>query len=82
MQRFIVDLKTFLGLSVPKQYCSTVKSNYLTGLWVRFKDQKIPTLHDPNDVLYDYFITTFHIKLNFKFIGFFHFKKLYMKNRI
>ena len=43
VQRFRVDLKAFLGLSMPNQYCPAIKSKCLAGLWVRFYGQKHQT---------------------------------------
>jgi len=51
---FRVDLKTFLGLAMPNQYCPTVEKEYKAGFWVIFLGQKPLTSTIPNN----YIVTT------------------------
>ena len=43
MQRFTVDLKTFLGLAMPNQCSMLSESKYLGGIF----GQETPNLNDP-----------------------------------
>ena len=47
MQRFRVDLKTFLGLAMPNQCCHAVKKKCLADLLVEYFGKKPQTLTIP-----------------------------------
>jgi len=47
MQRFRVDLKTFLGLAMPNQYCHGAETKYLADFIVGFLGKKPQTLLIP-----------------------------------
>ena len=47
MQRFIVDLKTFLSLAIPKQCCHAVKKLILGWFVGGIFGQETPNLIDP-----------------------------------
>ena len=47
MQRFRVNLKTFLGLAMPNQYSQTVRKQISSWFWGDNFGPKSPYLHDP-----------------------------------
>ena len=47
MQRFTVDLKKFLGLAVPNQYCPAVTKQIFGWLWSKILGPETSNLHDP-----------------------------------
>ena len=47
VEGFMVDLKTFLGFSMPNQSCLGITKKILSWLWVDIFGQEIPNLHDP-----------------------------------
>ena len=47
MQRFRVDLKTSLGLAMPKQYSQTVRKQKSSWFWDDNFGPKCLNLHDP-----------------------------------
>ena len=49
MQRFRVDLKTFLGLAMPSQCCHAV-TKWIFGWFVGGFGQEMPNLNDPYDI--------------------------------
>ena len=59
MQRFRVDLKTFLGLAIPNHCSHAVKNIYLAGLYVGFLSKKPPNLNDPYTIRGVFFMMTY-----------------------
>ena len=62
MEGLFGDLKTFLSLAMPNQYCQKLNIKLVLGDTL---GQEIPNLHEPysTTVLYDYFlITQFFLK--------------------
>ena len=47
MQRFRVDMKTFLGLAMPNQYCHVVRKLILGWFVGEVFGQETPNLNDP-----------------------------------
>ena len=54
MEGLRVDLKTFLCLAMPNQYCQTIKKEYEAGFWVIYLGWKLQTSMIPNIQLLPY----------------------------
>ena len=57
MQRFRVDLKTFLGLAMPNQYSQTVRKQISNWFWGDNFGPKSPNFHDP----YTYIVLLYYM---------------------
>jgi len=55
----MVDLKPFLDLGIPNQFCLDVTRQILSWFWGDILGQEIPNLHDPyiysTIILYNFF---------------------------
>jgi len=51
MQRFRVDLKTFLGLAMPNQWCHAVRKEIFDGFLGGIFGQETPNLIDPYHIV-------------------------------
>ena len=63
MEEFRINLKTFLGLAMPNQYCPTVRMSILGWFWSKMFGPESPNLHNLLCIvlLYDIIVSLFFI---------------------